>query len=116
MDIYIKTNVNKIEKLLQETDFTITRKSNHFSAMQYVKGGRYHILFEYIDNEVFCDFHFDNTVHFIGTGADYGKKPEEFFNRQVKEKLDKAYITYKIKRVNWFTRRNKAIITGFRLK
>jgi len=73
--------------------------------MKYVKGGRYHILFEFIDSKTFCDFHFDNTFHLIGTGADYGKKP----------KLDKRNISYKTKEVNWFTRRNKAIITGFRL-
>lgn len=80
-----------------------------------VKGGRYHILFAYIDGEAFCDFHFDNTIHFIGTGADYGKKPELFFNNKLKGKLDKKHIAYTIKKVNWFTRRNKAIVTGFRL-
>jgi hypothetical protein len=115
MDIYIKSDISTIEKILAAKEFSITRKKNHFSAMHYIKGGRYHFLYAFIDGEVFCDFHFDNTLHAIGTGADYGKKPEAYFDSQIKKILRKEDISYKIKKVNWFTRRNKAIITGFRL-
>ena len=48
-------------------------------------------------------------------GADYGRKPEDFFNSQLKQFNEKSF-SYKIKKVNWFTRKNKAIIIGFKVK
>jgi hypothetical protein len=115
MDIYINTTIDKIEQILKEKSFTIKRKSNHFSAMQYVKDGRYHFMYNAINNEIFCDFHFDNKIHGIGMGADYGKKPEEYFKQNLQPILENLKLKYTTKRVNWFTRRNKAIITGMRI-
>ena len=115
MDIYINTTVDVIESLLLAKGFSITRKKNHFSAIYAVPWGRYHILYELIDGVVFCDFHYDNKLHGIGLGADYGKKPEAYFDVHLKEELEKDNIAYRVKRVNWFTRRNRAIITGLRI-
>jgi len=84
--------------------------------MQYVKNGRYHFMYELIAGEVFCDFHFDNKIHGIGMGADYGKKPEEYFKKNLEVLFKKLDSTYRTKTVNWFTRRNKAIITGMEIK
>lgn len=83
--------------------------------MHYVLQGRYHFMYELIDGEVFCDFHFDNKIHGIGMGADYGGKPEEYFDNHLKVLFKQLDPTYKTKTVNWFTRRNKAIITGMRI-
>ena len=115
MDIYINTNVNKIGQLLKEKGFVIKRKKNHYSAMHYVSHGRYHFMYELIDGEVFCDFHFDNKIHGIGMGADYERKPEEYFEKHLKVLFKQLDLTYKTKTVNWFTRRNKAIITGMKI-
>ena len=115
MDIYINTNVNKIEKLLKEKRFVIKRKKNHYSAMYSINSGRYHFMYELIQGEVFCDFHFDNKIHGIGMGADYGSKPEEYFDKHLKVFFKQLDPTYKTKTVNWFTRRNRAIITGMRI-
>lgn len=114
MDIYVNTTVEKIEQILKDKNFTITQKSNHFSAMQYVKDGRYHFMYAVIDNELFCDFHFDNKIHGIGMGADYGKKPETYFDKNLRPIFETLKLKFWTKRVNWFTRRNKAIITGMR--
>ena len=73
------------------------------------------MLYELIEGEVFCDFHYDNKLHGIGLGADYGKKPEAYFNAHLKEQLEKDNIAYTVNKVNWFTRRNKAIITSLRI-
>ncbi len=114
MDIYINTTVTNIEQILKEKNFTITQKSNHFSAMYYVKDGRYHFMYKLIDGKVFCDFHFDNKFHGIGMGADYGKKPEVYFEKHLQPSFEKLKLKFMTKSVNWFTRKNKAIITGMR--
>lgn len=62
--------------------------------MQYVTGGRYHIIYLLLEKKVFIDFHFDNTIHGIGMGADYGKKPEEYFTVHLKRELDSLNISY----------------------
>lgn len=114
MDIYISTTVDVIESLLLAKGFSIKHKRNHFSAIYPVTWGRYHMLYDLIDGKVFCDFHYDNKLHGIGLGADYGKKPEAYFDEHLKEELEKNNIAYTVKRVNWFTRRNRAIVTGLR--
>ena len=114
MDIYLTATVQQFQNLLEKKKFSSNWKKNHFSAMQYDSGGRYHILFLELDGKVFCDFHYDNKIHGIGMGADYGKRPENYFEKNLKNDLEKMKIKYQIKQVNWFTRRNKAIITGFR--
>src|SRR6266851_3845092 len=114
MDIYLNTTVKNLEKLLKSKNFTIKWKKNHFSAMSYVPNGRYHLLYLLLDGKVFCDFHFDNKIHGIGFGADYGTKPEGYFTEHLKEVLDQLKISYETRHVNWFTRKNKAIITGLR--
>jgi hypothetical protein len=85
MDIYINTTVDVIKSLLLAKGFSITRKHNHFSAIYPVAWGRYHILYDLIDGEVFCDFHYDNKLHGIGLGADYGNKPETYFDAHLRE-------------------------------
>ena len=115
MDIYINTNVEKIGQLLKEKGFVIERKKNHYSAMYYITSGRYHFMYELIDEVIFCDFHFDNKIHGIGMGADYGRQPEEYFEKNLKILFKQLDPAYKTKTVNWFTRRNKAIITGLRI-
>jgi hypothetical protein len=115
MDIYINTTVDIVGNLLLTKGFTIKRKKNHFSAIYAVPWGRYHMLYELIDGEVFCDFHYDNKLHGIGLGADYGKKPDVYFNIYLKDLLEQDNIAYTVKKVNWFTRRNMAIVTGLRM-
>ncbi len=100
---------------MKDVGFTIKLKQNYFSATHYSEGGRYHLLYELVDNKVFCDFHFDNTIHIICFGVDYRKKPQTFFNIILRERLDKENITYETKNVDWFARKNKAIVTGFRI-
>jgi hypothetical protein len=114
MDIYITTTPELFEKLLKKKDFEITWKKNHFSAMHHVSRGRYHILYLKRDGKIFCDFHFDNKIHGIGMGADYGVKPEAYFDKYLKNELKLNNIGYETRHVNWFTRKNKAIITGVR--
>ncbi len=114
MDIYVTTTIENFENLVKKQNFTIKWKKNHFSAMSTVPKGRYHILYMLLDGKVFCDFHYDNKIHGIGFGADYRTKPEKYFTKHLKEKLDQLTISYQIQHVNWFTRKNKAIITGLR--
>src|ERR1700742_35876 len=114
MDIYIDTQLEILKKMLINKHYTITWKKNHFSATKHIHNGRYHILYLLLDGQIFCDFHYDNKIHGIGMGADYGTKPEKYFEMHLKEKLDKQKISYEVHQVNWFTRKNKAIITGLR--
>jgi len=114
MDIYLNSKIETLETILRKQNFTITWKKNYFSAMRKVPKGRYHILYLLRDGKVFCDFHYDNKIHGIGMGANYGTKPEEYFTKYLKEAFDKQKIFYEIHHVNWFTRKNKAIVTGLR--
>jgi len=49
-----------------------------------LKRGYCKITYELIAGEVFCDFHFDNKIHGIGMGADYGKTLQKVKNRYEK--------------------------------
>jgi hypothetical protein len=114
MDIYLNTDPETLKKILIEKNFAIKWKKNHFSAICNVSNGRYHMLYLALNGRVFCDFHYDNKIHGIGLGADYGTKPESYFARFFKNVLNGHHISYRIHQVNWFTRKNKAIITGVR--
>ena len=98
MDIYINIPINSLAAKLKEKGFVIKRKKNHYSGMLYVNDGRYHFMYELIDGEVFCDFHFDNKIHGIGMGADYGKKPEEYFEKYLRKEFHKLNKSFKTKR------------------
>jgi hypothetical protein len=115
MDIYVNAKINTANKIFKNIGFEVKRNRNYFSAVKYIKGGKYHILFKYIGGQTFCDFHFDNVFHFIAFGVDYHNKPQRLFNKYLKESFDKENIVCKIDKVNWFSRRNKAILMGFKL-
>ncbi len=116
MDIYLNAKIDLTKKVLTETGFTLKHKKNYYSATKNAKQGRYHLLLKHFKGTTYCDFHFDYKLHFLGFGVDYNLVPKAFFRDKLKKILDQRNITYKTEKVNWFTRRNKAILTGFKLQ
>ena len=116
MDLYLQTESKQFETILLSLGF---KKKNRKSYNYYYlkqKGGRIHAMFALVaDNTVYCDLHFDNTIHFLFFGVDFKNKSETFFEKNIKSNLEKNQISFEIKKVSWFSKRNKSIFTGFRL-
>lgn len=115
MDLYIEGRLTEIIKIFRLLGFEITKKNKYFSAKLKQPNGRFHIMFSKFENKIYCDFHFDYTIHLLFLGVDYKKKPKEFFERNLRKILENKKIPFKIDEVDWFTRRNRAIFSGFRL-
>ena len=115
MDIYINAPLNKTHKILKKAGFNIKRNRNHFSAVKPTIKGRYHALYNSVDKKVYVDLHFDNKIHFLLWGVDYKSAPEQFFRTSLRKLILNKTLKHSTKRVGWLSRRNKALITGFKL-
>jgi len=115
MDLYINTTLEKLVEIYKSLGFKVTKKNKYFSAKLKRPGGRFHAMFANLEDKVYCDFHFDNTIHCLFFGVDYKKKPKQFFEEKLRKIFESQKIQFEIKEVNWFTRKNKAIFRGFHL-
>jgi len=115
MDLYIYANLEELTKIFRLLDFKVSKKNIYFSAKLKTPRGRFHAMFSELTNRIYCDLHFDNKIHFLLFGVDYKIKPLRFFKERMEVILENRGIYFEIKDVDWFTRRNKAILRGFRL-
>lgn len=112
MDIYVDAKPIVVKKILYDLGFDLNKGNKYFSAYRKTSNGRYHILFSHLEKQTFIDFHFDKIFHLFFIGVDYKFKPEQFFYKEIKPVFDSMKITCVTEKVNWFTRKNKAILTG----
>lgn len=79
--------------------------------------GRIHILAKEIEkNEVYVDVHWDALIHFIFFGVDYARRPEKVCSMIIKKMEEKEMKWKVVGGTNWFSRRNKAIIKGLKIR
>lgn len=116
MDLYIDSNIETVTDIFKSLGFTIFQRKGYLEARcKMLKGCRYHAKWGLLDGKVYCDFHYDNFIHFTFFGVDYKTKPKEFFDKKIKNILIEKKLNFETKNVSWFNRRNKAIFTGFRV-
>jgi hypothetical protein len=115
MDLYIKTTLEELVKIFKLLGFEVIKEDKYFSAKLEQPNGRFHAMFAKLGDKVYCDFHFDYPKHKWFFGVDYKKKPKDFFDKKLRKIFENKKIQFKIKEVNWFIRRNKAISGGFKL-
>ncbi|MCG8608587.1 hypothetical protein MJD09_26825, partial [bacterium] len=95
--------------------FSIESKRGYMSALKKNAGGRMHAAFIQSGDGIYCDLHYDYRIHFLLFGVDYKQRPGEFFEDSFRQALKQKGIAFKARKVNWFTRKNKAVFRGFRL-
>ena len=115
MDIYITDNIDFFHQKLKKLNFERSDKEGYFSGILKAKSGRYHLLYTEKNKRIFCDFHFDHSIHLLFLGVDYSSKPLVYFRQNIQPLLDAENIVYEIHEVNWFNRKNKAVLTGFKV-
>ena len=115
MDLYVRTTEEELKKILACLGFEITEMGEYFDAKLKEPSGRLHAMFTKLNCRVYCDLHYDNKKHKWFIGVDYKDRPKNFFEDKLKKALQEKDIEFEVKKVNWITRRNKAISKGFKL-
>jgi len=116
MDLYVNSKLETVTDIFKSLRFTIFQKKRYLEARYKMpKGCRYHAKWALLEGKVYCDFHYDNFIHFTFWGVDYGIKPRDFFNQKIRAVLLAKNLNFEIKEVSYFNRRNKSIFTGFRV-
>jgi len=115
MDLYIKTTRDELKDIFESLEFEIVENAGYTDAKILDPDGRFHAMCAKLEDRIYCDLHYDKNRHQWFIGVDYDRRPQEFFEKKLKEVLEGKDIAFEIKRVNWFTRRNKAISGGFKL-
>jgi hypothetical protein len=115
MDLYIETNLDRLVKIFESLGFDLTKEERYFCAKLKRPDGRFHAMFAELEDSIYCDFHFDNSLHCLFLGVDYKKRPKALFEKRMRQVFKAKHIRFHIKDVDWFTRRNNAIFSGFRV-
>ncbi len=118
MDLMIRGEPARLLEVLGSLGFEVRQRRLYGEARLGRNGGRLHLLFTEGDSqEFYCDLHFDSTFHLLNLGVDYRVKPQEFYEKELHQKLSSQGLQSKIiGGFDWFNRRNKAVVTGLRLK
>ena len=115
MDLYLKMPVDQIISIFDSLNFQVLSKKQHYEARFNIGFGRYHAKFALLDDTIYCDFHFDYTLHFMFLGVDFQRRPETFFTEKLKPLFYFHSVEYHTQSVNWLTQRNRAMVTGLKL-
>lgn len=115
MDIIINTNITNFESILKILGLTFEQNREYTSYRKKDELHSYHIYFYECDGMTCCEIHYELILHLFFLGVDYEKKPRNFFDRIIKPLLENENIEFKVLGgYTWFSRRNKAILSGFK--
>ena len=115
MDLYLKTTRETLAEILTSLGFEVEENAQYTDAKLKDVEGRFHAMFARLEDNIYCDLHYDKNRHKWFIGVDYHTRPQEFFEKSLKKALDDRGVEFEVKKVNWFTRRNKTISGGFKL-
>lgn len=108
--------MGRVTKIIKELGFEIKKKKKYYWCSLRQEGGRIHLQFTELSNgEIYVDLHFDKTLHLFFINVDYKEKPAKYFFEYLKPILESQQIEFRVQDVNWFSRKNKAILTGLRI-
>lgn len=103
---------------LRRQGFKIKVRKGYFEALR-ADGPfwRFHIFLEEAGDKrrVNCEIHSDFVLHFMFLGVDFRRRPLALFQGEIKPFLLRESVSFKIlDGFTWWTRKNKAVFTGFR--
>jgi len=118
MDLIIQGNQAKLFELLISLGFKIKRHKSYHEARLDQPEGRLHLLITKVaPGKIYSDVHFDRVFHFLGLGVDYRTRPLNFYEKVLLRRLrSNGFQSEVVGGFDWSTRRNKAIISGLRLR
>lgn len=115
MDIIIDISVKHFEEIIKSLAMTLEQNKEYISYNKKDGLHNYHIYFFDCNGITCCEIHYELILHFLFIGVDYKTKPRIFFEQIIKPLLENEKINFKIiGGCTWFSRRNKAIISGFK--
>jgi hypothetical protein len=117
MDIIIKGTLTSVVKILERIGFLIERRNGYLAGSWRKNGGRMHILLtQCSESDVYCDLHWDRSVHFLAFGVDYNRRPHRFYDDVLRGELQSNGLISEVTGgFSWLTRRNKALTTGLKI-
>ena len=117
MDMILDIGVRELYQLLKEIGFEkIITGNDTLGAKMKMGWGRMHVLAEQMGpGKVFVEIHRDAKIHFMFLGVDYDKRPRETCEELLERMRSKGLKGKIIGGTSWFNRRNKAIISGFKI-
>lgn len=111
----IYASCDRVVEILRDLGFKIRDKKRYVEAKKKEGHRVLHIYLYGRGQATFCEIHADFPVHFLFLGVDYEKKPEEFFRGVLAEELRRRGIEFRVLGgYSWFSRKNKAILRGFK--
>ena len=119
MDLEMEMSLHELAELLKELGFNnvTVRDDDTLEAKKRAGWGRIHILAKEIETgKVYVDVHWDAFLHFLMLGVDYAKRPKEICEKILNKATEKGKKGKIIGGTSWFNRKNKAIITGIKIK
>jgi len=106
VDLLIKNDIDSVNTILQKIGFHKIERDG-WLEFRREKNGRDHIyLFK--RNSVYAEVHHDRKIHFLMFGVDY--KPLKL----LKELREAGIVFEQLGGSSWFTRRNRALLKGFK--
>jgi len=117
MDLEFLSYIDDVIKIFAELGFDAKRCSGYYECRRRGRNGRFDALLKEINpRAVYCDLHWDGTIHFLFLAVDYGTRPRILYENELRPKLHERSIEHKITGgLSWFERRNRAIVHGLRI-
>jgi len=117
MDLEFLSPIDDVVEMFVELGFDTKRRSGYYECRRRGRNGRFDALLKEINSHtVYCDLHWDATIHFLFIGVDYRTRPRTLYENELKPKLREGSIEHQIVGgLSWFERRNRAIAHGLRI-
>jgi len=117
MDLELEVSIKELADLLKDIGFDKVKIRNDILEAKKKKGwGRIHVLAKEITSgKVYADVHWDALIHFLMIGVDYERRPKEICELIIKTLAKRNKKGRIIGGTSWFSRKNKAIITGLKI-
>jgi len=118
MDLEFLSPIDDVVKMFVELGFNTKRHPGYYECSRRERNGRFDALLKDINpRTVYCDLHWDATIHFLFMGVDYRTRPRALYENELKPKLSERSTEHQIVGgLSWFERRNRAVVHGLRIR